>query len=432
MADATLTTSQKQFRNDIRSFATTHLKSARATYSAATTTTADKHGRFQSLQPIYQAAVERGLMKAQIPVPLGGTSAGLLDMALMVEELYAVDSSSSLTILGTGLGLTPLIFGGTPDMQTSFLAPFLSGQGTPLASLVFSEPQGSANFTDPIGTGLSTTATLSDDQEHYVLTGEKIWATNSSGWDDRGADLQCVACRIPSADSTATTTRDLRSEVALLLVTRADIASNPPSAYTVLAHPLTIGHTAVNGPHIRFDNLRVPRSNLLAPPDDSAARLIETTFTASAVLVAAMAVGIMRQAFAAALHFAKTEKRGSGEYLIEKQSVADILVQMKTRLEATRSLCRRAAVAFQDGAKLGRELCYEAKMFGSENAVECVREGIDLVGVSAYRRDEVGLGLGQLWEDVVVLPVFDGGNVGVRRRQVEGLLRGEGYDGLEE
>lgn len=215
--------------------------------------------------------------------------------------------------------------------------------------------------------------------------------------------------------------------MALLLVTRADVAANDPNAFTVLEHPPTLGHTAVNGPHVRYSNLRVPKANLLAPPGAGAA-LVEATFTGSGALVGAMAVGIQRQAFRAALHWAKTSTRGSAAPVIEKQSVADLLVQIKTRLEASRALCRRAAAAFPH-AKLGAELCFQSKIFGSESAVASVQDAINLVGVSAYRRD---LPFAGLLEDATVLPIFDGGNVGVRRRQVEGLFKVDGYDGLEE
>lgn len=215
--------------------------------------------------------------------------------------------------------------------------------------------------------------------------------------------------------------------MALLLVTRADIAANEPSAYTVIEHPPTLGHTAVNGAHIRFTNLRVPKSNLLAP-GGAGADIVEMTFTGSGALVGAMAVGIQRQAFAAALQWAKTEKRGSREAMIEKQSVADLLVQIKTRLEASRALCRRAAAAFPH-AKLGAELCYQSKIFCSESAVASVQDSINLVGVSAYRRD---LPFAGLLEDAMVLSIFDGGNVGVRRRQIEALFKKDGYDGLED
>lgn len=172
---------------------------------------------------------------------------------------------------------------------------------------------------------------------------------------------------------------DVRGQVAIIIVTRDDIARNDPKAFQVLSHPETVGHTAVNGPHIRYTDLRVPKSNLLAPPGKGA-DVIEMTFTASCPLVGAMAVGIMRQAFERALTWAKTERRGGTEPIINKQSVGDLLIKMKTRLEASRALAWKAANAF-GRTKYGAELCYEAKIFCSESAVETVMDAINLVGV---------------------------------------------------
>lgn len=250
----------------------------------------------------------------------------------------------------------------------------------------------------------------------------KIWATNCSGWDDRGADVQCVLCRI---DGSAPA-EDVRGQTAIIIVTRDDIAANDPGAYSVLSHPRSVGFTAVNGPHIRFHNLRVPKFNLLAPPGKGA-DVVEMTFTASAALVGAMGVGIMRQTFELALAWAKSNHRGSKEAMIQKQSVADLLIKIKTRCEATRALVWKAAHCF-GRTNFGAELCYEAKIFGSESAVESVMDAINLVGVSAYSR---GQPFGDLLNDVMVLPIFDGGNVGVRRRQLEAIFASKGYEPWE-
>jgi alkylation response protein AidB-like acyl-CoA dehydrogenase len=137
MVSFNLTESEQAARTAARTFAATHLKHARSTYESLSTPEA----RFQSLQPIYEAAVRAGLIKAQIPAPVGGTSTSLIEAAILVEEFYAVEASASLTIFGTGLGLTPLCLAFRPEVA-EFLQPFLSGQGTPLASLVFSEPGG--------------------------------------------------------------------------------------------------------------------------------------------------------------------------------------------------------------------------------------------------------------------------------------------------
>lgn len=193
MVSFELSTEQKALRAQIRKFATTHLANARSLYDPPSGHT-KWEDRFRSTQPIYAEAVKAGMIKAQIPSTLGGLGGPLIDSAIVVEEMYAVETSASLTILGTGLGLTPLLLAGTPELFERFLPPFLSGEGTPMASLVFSEPTGSANFAEVGGTGFATVAR--EDGDEYVINGEKIWATNCSGWDDRGADLQSVLCRI--------------------------------------------------------------------------------------------------------------------------------------------------------------------------------------------------------------------------------------------
>lgn len=370
MIDFTLTPEQQQVRSHVREFAKNHLSKARGLYDPAVPH-AKWEDRFRSTQPLYAEAVKAGMIKAQVPAALGGIGGSLTDAAIVVEEMYAVETSASLTMLATGLGLTPLIMAGTPELHTKFLAPFISGEGTPLASLVFSEPAGSANFAETGGPGFCTVARI--EGQDYVINGEKIWATNCSGWDDRGAELQCVLCRVEgSAD-------DVRGQVAIVIVTRDDIAKNDPSAFQVLEHPQTLGHTAVNGPHIRYNNLRVPISNTLGPPGKGA-DVVEMTFTASAALVGAMGVGVMRQAFEEALAWAKAERRGGHDIILHKQSVADLLIKMKTRLEASRALVWKATEAFGK-TKFGSELCYEAKIFGSESAVETVTDAINMVGV---------------------------------------------------
>jgi butyryl-CoA dehydrogenase len=50
-----------------------------------------------------------------------------------------------------------------------------------------------------------------------------------------------------------------------------------------------------------------------------------------------------------------------------------------------------------------------------------------VVGIESYDRE---LPLGGLLQDALVLPLFDGGNMGVRRRQLHDILRNPGYDPL--
>ena len=168
MIDFTLSPEQNAIRAMAKSFAENVLSTAAATYSKLPT----QKQRFQSLRQFYRKAVEGGLIKAMIPAPLGGAGGKLIDSAILVEEMYKSDRSLSLTIFGTGLGLTPLLIGGTPAQHEEFLKPFLSGKGEPLASLVHSEPGGTANYLEMGGKGLQTIARKEGDD--WIVNGDKV------------------------------------------------------------------------------------------------------------------------------------------------------------------------------------------------------------------------------------------------------------------
>ena len=111
-----------------------------------------------------------------------------------------------------------------------------------------------------------------------------MWASNCGGWDDRGADLECVVCRYSPDDSPQDPSSDPADAIMILLVTRDIIAKNDSSAYQVLNHIELPGHTATTGPHLRYKNLRVPGNNLLAAPGEGAAIILQC-FNATAALV---------------------------------------------------------------------------------------------------------------------------------------------------
>ncbi|KAL3470103.1 putative acyl-CoA dehydrogenase [Aspergillus californicus] len=417
MVDFTLSASEQQTVAGARAFAAAHLVSAKSTYSSLPTPEA----RFQALKPIYEAAVQAGLIKGQVPAPVGGTSTSLVEAAILVEEFYAVEASACLTIFGTGLGLTPLALAYKPEFS-EFLEPFLSGSGAPLASLVYSEPGGVANWLEPGAPGLQTTAYRDGDE--WVLNGEKMWATNSAGWDFRGAELSCVVCRCVDDDVVARASKP-EDLVMVLLLTREDIERNGAESFQVLKHIETAGHEAVSGPHIKYTNLRLPAKNLLCAPG-TGAQIITSSFEISAMLVGAMGVGVQRAVFDAALAFSRDTRRGTVP-IGQRQSVADLLINIKLRTETSRYLTWKAAHCLTSGPgehAQRREHAILAKVHCSDAAVQSCLDAINAVGVSSY---DVDLPFTDLLSTALVLPIFDGGNVGIRRRALQDLFMSEGY-----
>ncbi|ERF74399.1 hypothetical protein EPUS_06577 [Endocarpon pusillum Z07020] len=334
-------------------------------------------------------AVAGGLIKGQIPPSLGGTGGTLVEATILVEEMYAVEPAASLTIFATGLGLTPLNL-----TAVGKLGVFRTRRGRELSGK--SAP------------GLVTTATPEGDE--WVLSGENIWATNSAGWDFEGADLQCVVCRTTNPKSS-----EPADAIMILLVTIADIKRNAPGAFKIVRQVSTAGHTACSGPHIKYTNLRVPLKNVLCPPG-TGADIVSASFDCSAVLVGAMSVGVMRAAFDAALAFAKRDNRRGASDLLTRQAVADLLSGIKMQTEACRALTWKAASCLQNGPgeyNARRELALAAKIYCSDSCTKAVTKAINVVGITAYDADQP---FADLLNVAMVLPIFDGGNVGIRRR----------------
>lgn len=140
-----------------------------------------------------------------------------------------------------------------------------------------------------------------------------------------------------------------------------------------------------------------------------------------------MGVALMRAAFAHALQFARTEHRGGSVPILAHQGVGYALGDAKTSMEAVRSLSLRACWAVEGGHPGAAELAHQAKVFGSETAVRVITDLMRVVGVDSY--DDLDP-LGGPLQDALALPIFAGGNLGVRRRALHALLQSPDYDPL--
>src|SRR5580700_10767535 len=157
--DFTFTKAQRELQLQSRQFARDVLAKA-----AACETLPTPEERFLATKPVYEAMVAAGYLRKCIPAPAGGENAGMIDMAILAEEFYSVNPSVTLTMLGTVLGLLPVLLGGTPEQCQRLLVPFLKASGAPLAGFCSSEPGGSANAgSPPPGEGVRTTATREGD-----------------------------------------------------------------------------------------------------------------------------------------------------------------------------------------------------------------------------------------------------------------------------
>jgi alkylation response protein AidB-like acyl-CoA dehydrogenase len=405
--DFRLTARQRELQMQSREFAMEVLLPA---IGAETLPTPEE--RFAATKPAYEAMIAAGFLRKFIPLSASGESAGLTDTAIMVEELYAANPSVTLTLIGTVLGLLPLLIGGTEEQRKRLLPPFLKQAGAPLAGFCATEPGGSANVaSSPPGEGVRTIARLAGDS--WTIDGRKSWVSSATGWDRKGADVLCVLCRTnPDAPP--------ERSISVILVER------PVSGLVFERAIDAAGHRAHLLPQFRFDGVRAPSANVLGNVGGGLA-LTAACFTGAAALVGIFAVALMRAAFEFALSFARHERRGGIHPVIEHQAVGYALADAKMAIEATRTLCWRACRAVDTQSPGAEELAIEAKVFGSETAVDVLTDLMRVVGIESY---DHALPLGRLLQDALALPLFGRGNIGVRRRRLHAILKMTEYDPL--
>jgi butyryl-CoA dehydrogenase len=188
----------------------------------------------------------------------------------------------------------------------------------------------------------------------------------------------------------------------------------------------TLGHRAHLTPRFRLDEVRVPDGNLVGR-EGGGLQLASESFVGGVALVGIFGVALMRAAFQFALSFAKRERRGGIQQIIQHQAVGYALADAKTTIEAARALSWHACHAIDTAAPGALELAIHAKVFGSEAAVRVIADLMRVVGIDSYDHE---LPLAGLLQDAIALPLFAGGNIGVRRRQLHALMLDPTYDDL--
>jgi alkylation response protein AidB-like acyl-CoA dehydrogenase len=404
--DFSLSDSQVKLQSNARDFASQVLGRVKDTISNIP----KPDDRFYATRPFYEKMVEAGFLKALIPTEDGGTGMSTVDFAIATEELAAVDINVPSALLSTGLGLGAIIRFGSPEQRRQFLPPFLSTSGARLASLAFTEVTGGSNFDSPDpNVGVRTFARRDGDQ--WVISGQKHFTTNGTGWDGKGADLFTVVCRTDPS-------KPPQESLAIIVVP----GDSPGIEIAGILD--TVGHRAVISPRIHFNEVRVPAANIIGKPGDGIA-MTAKVFAWTAALIGAACTGVMRAAFDCAFKFAKTDNRSGPVPIIEYQNAGYMLADLKMRIEASRYLAWKACHYFDSTGGDGLEMAVIAKVYCSELAVQVVYDAMRLVGVDSYTDM---LPLAALMQDALCFPLYDGGNMGVRRRQLHTLFRTPGYD----
>jgi len=404
--DFTLSPEQKKVQMDARDFAENVLAPVVRDADAEP----DPLKAFQKTKPAYIEAYKRGIAFCMLPKQYGGGGVTNVELILAAEEICAVDPGFACTVLVNGLALLPVWYWGTEAQKEKVLnaAPsdptgeWIAGYG---ASEPAGTPGGTANFDTPLPSpvGIGLTARL--DGDSYVLNGRKYWPCNVGGWDGQGANTSLYVVRIdPGKGGT--------EGLAAILVDRGTpgVTFNPID---------TFGHRLTPNSEIIFENARVPAENLVEGTRGNGDLLINRNFAWSGPVAGIAAVGVARAAYESALAWAKTYTAGGPHPIIHHQYVGYVLGDVAGKIEAARYFCWKAAHYIDQHDYHGELIGAMNKVFCTETLFDAVYKCLQVVGVNSADKKHM---FEKYLREAAIFPIYDGGNFGMQRRRVHGVI----------
>jgi acyl-CoA dehydrogenase len=219
--------------------------------------------------------------------------------------------------------------------------------------------------------------------DEFVLNGEKCWITNAS----------LASFYVVFATSNA---EKRHRGIGAFIVDR------DTPGLRVGKHEDKLGQRASDTAAIHFEDVKVPKANLLAP-EGQGFKLAMETFNQTRPDIGAMAAGLMQRCLDESVAYAR-ERKAFGQAIIEHQMVQAMIADMAIGMEATRLLYQKAAWNLDNGVRDPIVSSY-AKAFGADRAMQTSIDAVQVFGGNGYVKDYP---VEKLMRDAKVLQIYEG------------------------
>lgn len=342
---------------------------------------------------ILKKACELGFIAAHYPEAYGGQGLGILENGLVVEEFCRQDSSIVVALSICNFCSEIILRCGTEEQKKKYLIPLAKGEA--ISAGAFTEPDHGSDITQ-----MNTTAIL--DGNEFVINGTKTFISNGTT-----AKFAVVLCQTnPSAKPSYRGQSTILVEMDREGLEVADVGQK-------------MGMHMCPTNELSFNNVRVPKENLIGQPDRGFHQVLEF-FDGTRVMVASQGLGMAQGAFDRALEYSK-KRTQFGKKLIEFQVTQHKLADMATKIEVVRLLTYKAGWNFDQG-RIDPKLTSMAKMFAARTAVEVSDEAIHIHGGYGYITEyEVE----RFYRDARITEIYEGTRE-IQKNTIASYLIGKG------
>jgi acyl-CoA dehydrogenase len=325
---------------------------------------------------VWTKAGANGLLCLSMPEQYGGSDADRLYSVVMFEEI----ARAGFTGLGFGLHneiVAPYILSYGSEAQKDRYLPAMA-RGEVVGAIAMSEPAAGSDLQ-----GIRSTA--HDAGDHFVLNGSKTFITN--GWH---ADLVIVVAKTdPSAGAKGTS---------LLLVERG------MPGFEKGKRLKKVGMKAQDTSELFFDNVKVPKANLLGDVNRGFIYLMQE-LPWERLQIAISGIAAAQAAIDWTMDYTK-ERKAFGTTVASFQTTRFKLAELQTEVQVARVFVDRCTELLLEG-KLDTATASMAKYWCSDLQCKVIDECVQLHGGYGFMWEYP---IARAWADARVQRIYGGTN----------------------
>lgn len=324
----------------------------------------------------YKKLAKIGAMGMSIPQEYGGAGLDNVSQTIIMEEVSRGCASTSVTMgAHTSLACFPIVNYGSEEQKKEFLPKLASGEY--LGAFALTEPNAGSDAANQQCTAVK-------DGDDYIINGNKIFITNGGK-----ADYITV--------STMTDKKLGYKGISLFIVepSKAD-------GFKVGTKEDKLGLRGSNTSELVFDNVRVPKENMIGKEGEGF-KISMQVFDSGRIGIGVQGIGIAQAALNECIRYSK-ERVQFNRPISKLQSIQNKLSDMSTKIDAARLLCLNAARVKDMKLPYTKEAA-QAKLFGSDIAMEVTRDAIQVHGGYGFIKDYP---LERFYRDAKITEIYEG------------------------
>jgi alkylation response protein AidB-like acyl-CoA dehydrogenase len=338
---------------------------------------------------LLKKAAALDLLRLEIPAAYGGLGLDKISAAYVAEQIAINPSFGGSLGAHTSIGTLPIVYFGNDDQKARYLPRLASGDL--IGAYALTEPHSGSDALSA-----KTTARLSEDKRHYILSGQKAWITNGGF-----ADVFTVFAKVDGTKFTA-----------FIVERNMGVVSG--------ADERKLGLDGSSTTVLMLDHIKVPVGNVLGTIGEGH-KVAFNILNLGRVKLGARNISGARQALNHAVRYSK-DRRQFGKAICEFGLVKQKLAEMSARVFVGEAMVYRAlgdvdrALEGVDQADAARVLktieafaieCSINKVWTSEALAYVVDEAVQVFGGNGYSRE---FPVERAYRDARITRIYEGTN----------------------